>query len=96
MVLINSKYVDSNGTLDDGYTENYDGVAVLAFLFDVNHRALFKVALFSNRFYKIIKIILLKETFKKLHTFICYSLTYIIYIFFQDYEPLKVSIQRVS
>jgi len=35
MVCINSKYVNSDGTKDDAYGTEADGVAVLGFLFDV-------------------------------------------------------------
>ena len=36
MVHINSKYVGDDGTLDDSYATEADGVAVLGFMFEVN------------------------------------------------------------
>ena len=38
MVHINSKYVGDDGTLDDSYATEADGVAVLGFMFEVNAR----------------------------------------------------------
>ena len=35
MVHINTKYIGEDGDLDDGYTENDDGAAVLGFVFEV-------------------------------------------------------------
>ena len=42
MVCINSKYINSDGTKDDAYGTEADGVAVLGFLFDVNSPKDFK------------------------------------------------------
>lgn len=38
MVHINSKYVQEDGTLDDGYATNADGLAVIGFLFKIDER----------------------------------------------------------
>jgi len=38
MVCINSKYVETDGTLDDEYTTAADGVAVLGFLFNIGKK----------------------------------------------------------
>ena len=38
MVCINSKYVESNGTLNDEYLTAEDGVAVLGFMFSIGEK----------------------------------------------------------
>ena len=35
MVCINSKYIETDGTLNDEYGTNADGVAVLGFMFQL-------------------------------------------------------------
>ena len=38
MVCINSKYIESNGTLNDEYLTAEDGVAVLGFMFSIGKK----------------------------------------------------------
>ena len=38
MVCINSKYIESNGTLNDEYLTAEDGVAVLGFMFSIGEK----------------------------------------------------------
>ena len=40
MVCINSKYIESNGTLNDEYLTAEDGVAVLGFMFSIGEKVL--------------------------------------------------------
>ena len=40
MVCINSKYIESNGTLSDEYLTAEDGVAVLGFMFSIGEKVL--------------------------------------------------------
>ena len=41
MVCYNSKYVGDDGSLDDAYATNADGVAVLGFLFKLGRKVNF-------------------------------------------------------
>ena len=43
MVCINSKYIESNGTLNDEYLTAEDGVAVLGFMFSIGEKVLIYV-----------------------------------------------------
>ena len=43
MVCINSKYIESNGTLNDEYLTAEDGVAVLGFMFSIGEKVLISV-----------------------------------------------------
>ena len=71
MVCINSKYVNSDGTKDDAYGTEADGVAVLGFLFGVKNPEDFEplevsrlmYAAFVEYFFLLFLLILVCEIF---------------------------------